>query len=94
MASVGNDSVEHANHYMSQTTRRVPYFFSFLLFGGRSQLAVELDHLFVRGGERLLRTRGMIVSRSVYMVVNPRGSYVVYPLLSLEMFTPEIKLTH
>ena len=26
----------------------------------------------------------MIVSRSVYMVMHPRGSYIVYPLLSLE----------
>ena len=47
---------------------------------------------FVRGGEPLiLHTRGMIASRSVYMVRYPRGSYVAHPLLSPEAGTPEIK---
>ena len=41
------------------------FFFLLLFLGGRSQASVELDQ-FVRGGERFLRTRGMIVSRSVY----------------------------
>ena len=34
----------------------------------------------------------MIVSRSVYMVKHPQGSYVVNPLLSLEVATPENKV--
>ena len=35
LASVGNDAVKHASHYVTQTTR-VPsiFFFSFLCFGG------------------------------------------------------------
>ena len=31
----------------------------------------------------------MIVSRSAYTVRHPRGSYIIYPLLSLEATTPE-----
>ena len=45
----------------------------------------------LRGGEPQLRTRRMVVSRSVYMVRHPRSSYIVYPLLSLEVATPENK---
>ena len=52
------------------------------------------------GGEPQLRTKEIIVlqkvSRSVYqvpgawyMIRHPRGSYVAYPLLSLEAVTPE-----
>ena len=64
-----------------------------VFFGGRSQLAVELDHL--RGVETfLLRTRGLVVSRSVNMVRHPRGSYIVLPLLSLDVAIPENKSTH
>ena len=33
----------------------------------------------------------MIVSRTVYMSRRPRGSYIVYPSLSLEVATPENK---
>ena len=33
----------------------------------------------------------MIGSRSVYQVMHPRGSYIVYPLLSMEVATPENK---
>ena len=49
---------------------------------------------FVRGGKPRLRTRGMIVSRSMvvctrYMVRHPRGSNTVYTLLFLEVATPE-----
>ena len=40
---------------------------------------------FVRGGEPYLRTRGIIVSRSVRMARYPRGSDVAHPLLSLEL---------
>ena len=49
---------------------------------------------FVRGGETQLRTGGMIVPRSAYVVRHPRGSYIVYPLLSLEATTPQNKLIH
>ena len=39
----------------------------------------------MRGGEPLLRRRGMIASRSVNVVRHPRGSYIrVTPILSLE----------
>ena len=34
----------------------------------------------------------MLVPRSVHMVRLPRGSYIVYPLQSLEVATPETKL--
>ena len=36
----------------------------------------------------------MIVSRSVYMVRHPRGSYIVHPLLSLYVATPENRSIH
>ena len=36
-------------------------------------LVVELDHI-VRGEELGLRTRGMVLSRRVYMVRHPQGS--------------------
>ena len=49
-------------------------------------MAVELDHS-VRSGDPQLRTREIIVLRSVYMVGHPRGSCVVYPLLSLKVAT-------
>ena len=41
-------------------------------------------------------TRRTIVSRSVNMVrqIHPRGSYVVPPLLSLELAKPENKVNH
>ena len=44
---------------------------------------------FVQGGEPGFHTRGMIVSCSVYMVRHPRGSYIDFTLLSLEVATPE-----
>ena len=37
------------------------------------------------------RTKGMVVSRSGYMARHPRGSYMVNPLLSMEVATPKIK---
>ena len=55
---------------------------------------------FVRGAEPFIRTRRSIVSRTVYLVVyiymarRPRGSYLVYPLLSLDVPTPESKSVH
>ena len=41
----------------------------------------------MRGEQPLLRTGGM----NVYMVRHPRSSYVVNPVLSLEVATPENK---
>ena len=51
----------------ARTTRVSFFYLFFVLFGGRSQLAVELDHL-CGGGELLLRTRGVIVSPNMSMV--------------------------
>ena len=64
MTSVGNDTVQHAAHYVSLKPGYIPFFFfGFLLAvtatGGRVRL-------FVPGGDPLLRTRGMIGSCSVY----------------------------
>ena len=47
--------------------------------GGR----LTVDHI-VRGGEPY-----QLPSRSVYMVGNPRGGYMVYPLLPLQVATPQ-----
>ena len=49
----------------------------------------------VRGDQPLLRTRELIVSRSVHDKTPKRQLHtVVLPLLSLEVATPEIKITH
>ena len=58
----------------------------FFLIGRSPWLAVELDHLC--GVENLIPAHGKWpyhVPGSVYMARHPRGSYVVYPLLSLEV---------
>ena len=55
-------------------------------------MVVELDHI-VRGGEPLVRTRGMISSRSVNMVTHPRGSYMVIPIAVSGMARSENKVT-
>ena len=59
LASVGNDTVKHATHCLSWTTR-VPFFF--FLAAGHSWLSSYRS--FVRGEEPFLRTRGMIVSHT------------------------------
>ena len=41
------------------------------------------------GGESQLRTKAIIVSTSVHLVRHPRGSHRVYPLLYLNVATPE-----
>ena len=70
MASVGNDTVKYAAHYVKYS--RQPAFRSFFLLlfffvGGRSQLFIARGRkLFMRGEKPLLRTRGMVASRSVY----------------------------
>ena len=61
-------------------------------------MVVELYRV-VRGGETWVRARRMIVSRSVYLMLvylvrHPRGGYIVFPLLSLEVATPESKSGH
>ena len=66
-------------------------FFSFF-FGGRSQLVVELDDLCEVNN--LYSTQVGMIYHVVFMVRHPRGSYMVLPLLSLEVPTPEIKSTH
>ena len=84
VASVGEDSVHRASHSPSWTAR-VPSLFPFVLlyFGGNRDLTV------LTGGPEL-RVRG-VISRSVHTVRHPRGSYIVSPLLSLEMDTLEKK---
>ena len=47
---------------------------------------IELYHLY--GMETLYSARGELV----LVVRHPRGSYIVPPLLSLEVATPEIQL--
>ena len=54
-------------------------------------MVVELDHI-VRGGEPLLRTRGVIASRTVNIVRHPRDSYVVTPIAVSGVATPENKV--
>ena len=88
-ASVGNHAVKHTSHYVSWTTR-VPYFYlSRLYVLAVMEMVLELD-LVARSGEPQLRARG-VISRSLHMVRPPRGSFIVYPLLSLEVVTTENK---
>ena len=54
-------------------------------------MVVELDPI-KWGGEPYLRTRGMIASRSVNMVRQPRGSYIVMPIAVSGVVTPENKV--
>ena len=56
-------------------------------------MVIELDHT-VRGGEPQLRTRGMIVSRSVNMARHLRGSFIVISAAVSGVATPENKGTH
>ena len=42
----------------------------------------------------LIAHKGMIVPSIVYMARHPRGRYMVYILLSLELATPENKSSH
>ena len=59
LASVGNDTVKHPALYVSYTNRVHTFFVAVAATGGGVRP-------FVRGGEPLLRTRGMVGSRSVY----------------------------
>ena len=68
--------------------------YRFVCFGGRHGWRSTVVRSFVQGGEHYFPTRGMIVSPSVivctrHKVRHPRGSYIVYQLLSLEVSTPE-----
>ena len=49
---------------------------------------------FVPGEEPLLRTSRNDRINVVFMAMHPRGSYIVLPLLSLEVATPKNTLTH
>ena len=88
-ASVGDDAVKHAAHYVSQTTIRVPLFSSSFSAVGHSWWSSYRS--FVQGEEHLLRTRGLIVSRGVHGEAPKRQ---LPSLLCLEVTTPENKLTH
>ena len=59
LASVGNDTVKHPALYVSYTNRVHTFFVAVAATGGGVRP-------FVRGGEPLLRTRGMVGSPSVY----------------------------
>ena len=65
----------------------VPFFFS--CFGYRSQLAIESDHLC--GVENFHSAQGEWLYHVVLAVRHPRGSYIVLPLLPLDVAIPEIK---
>ena len=62
MASVGNDTVKHAAHLVSYTTRSHTVF----LFWAVAATGGRVRFFFAQGGEPLLRTRGMIGSSIVY----------------------------
>ena len=90
---LGNDAVKHANHCVRSTTKVPGTVVCFTLFGRSPWLVVELDHLC--GVERTLTPHKgndrITQCDSIYMVRHPRGSYIAYPLLRLEMATPENK---
>ena len=68
LASVGNDWRRHSKTFRSLReldNQSTWYRFLFFFLGGLSPLAFELDD-FLRGGEPLLCTRRMVVSRSTY----------------------------
>ena len=56
-------------------------------------VVVALDNL-VQGGEPYFRTQGMIASRIVNVVRDPRGSYLEIPIAVSGVATPENKVTH
>ena len=92
LASIGNDALKRVNHCMSYVDNQGA---GFCLGGGVTMAGGRVRS--VRAAEPLLRTRGMLVSCSVfqvYMVRHPRGSYIVTPLLSLEVTTQDNKSIH
>ena len=54
-------------------------------------MVIELDQI-MRGGEPLLRTSGMVASRSVKKVRHRRDSYLVIPIAVSGVATPENKV--
>ena len=81
--------VKHANHGVSLAAGQGTVFRFF--FWPAPWLAVELDRLCgveFKGNDRTTQCD------SVYMVRPPRGSYTVYPMLSLEVATPQNKSIH
>ena len=66
-----------------------------ILFVSAANMAGRRVRPFVRDGEPYLHAWGVfrITYYSVHMVRRPRGSYTVYPLLSLKVATPEINCT-
>ena len=71
---------------MSLTTTIITFF---LNFWRSPQLVVEVNLLC--GVENLYSAQGECSDRVVLMVRHPRGCYIVYPLLSLEVATPQHK---
>ena len=53
---------------------------------------IELDHLCEVNN--LYSAKGNRSYHVVFMIRHPRGIFIALPLLSLEVATPEIKLTH
>ena len=68
----------------SQGTVFLLFFLAVTTAGGRNRSLFFGDNLYSAQG-------GTIVPRGVYMVRHPGGSYIVNPLLSLEVATPENK---
>ena len=94
LASVGNDAVRYASHYVRElrtckpTGYRVLFFSS--CFGGNccgGRVTVP-RRLCCSEWRTLLSARGMI-SWGVHMVRHPRGSCIIPALLSLDVATPE-----
>ena len=92
LASVGNDTVECAAHRsLRELDNQGTAFFSPLFFSWRSPTAGRrvIDHLCEV--KNLYSARGNRSCHVVFKERHPRGSYIVLPLLSLEVTTPEIK---
>ena len=70
-ASVGHGAVKHAIPCVHKATR-LPFYIHLRNFAV-SMIVVELDHL-LRGGEPKLRTKRIIIPRSVYVVRQSQGS--------------------
>ena len=89
LALVGNDAV-NVLITLRELDNQGTVVFSFFLFGV-TMMVIDLRHI-VKGGEPLLRTWGMIASRSVHMIRHPRGSYIAIPIAVSGVTTPENKV--
>ena len=83
MASVGSDAVKQANHLCELDNQgTVCLFVCFLAVA----VAVGLVRSYGRDEDIMGNDR---ITYCMYMERHPRGSFVVYPLLSLEVAAPE-----